>query len=577
MFVFQPRDYQDWASTSLFAYYEGGKEGNPVIAMPTGTGKSVVIAALIVNILTTWNGQRILMLAPTKELVTQNAEKLTTIWPAAPLGICSASLNKFEVGRPVTFGTIGTVFNRRHTLGRIDLIFIDECHLVSDKEETQYRQLIDFLLELNPDMKVVGFSATPYRLGVGHITDGGVFTDVCFDSTTLDAFNWFIEQGYLVPLIPRPTTLKLETDGLKTVAGDYSEKSQQSAFDKEAITREAVNEMRELAHDRAKILVFATGIAHAEHIADELRALGESVVCIHSKSDSRDDDLEAFKTPGDNGARWCINFGVLTTGFDMPGLDCIAVIRVTKSPGLWVQILGRGTRPDYAPGFNLLTQEGRLQAIAFSDKQNCLILDFGHNTAVLGPINDPKLPKKKGQKGGIAPVKTCKDENTKAPTDPHEYKNGHTGPCGVWNHPSARHCVLCGSEFLFEVKFDTKTSNDQVLAGAYEKPVVNEYNVTRVTYEIHSKRDMPDSIRCIYYCGLRRFTSYVLPEHRGPARRKSEGWWMKHGGGSLPLTTREALEQVDALRVPKRIRVWENKKYPDILDWIMDDISTAPV
>lgn len=554
MFQFQPRDYQASARDAVWEYFAKGGEGNPVVAMPTGTGKSIVIGDLASMIVSTWPNQRILALAPSKELVTQNAEKLAVIAPFLPFGICSASLNRYDTRQPVIFGTIGTVVNRWEELGKIDLVFVDECHLVSDKETTLYRRLFDLLLEINPNLKIIGFSATPYRLGVGHITDGGLFTDVCFDATTLDAFNWFIDQGYLLPLIPRPTTARLSTEGLKTIAGDYSEADQQRKFDKETITKEVLDEARERAHDREHILIFCTGIQHAEHIRDYLESIGETAVAVHSKSATRDDDLAAFKQ---GRVRWCVNYGVLTTGFDFPALDCIVIMRVTKSPGLWVQILGRGTRPDYADGFDLSELEGRLQAIFQSAKHNCLILDFGYNTAVLGPINDPKLPKKKGAKGGDAPVKTCKHDNTREAVG-----------CGVWNHPSARHCVNCGAEFLFEVKFDSKASNTEVLAGPYEKPVVNEYDVTRVTYDRHTKLGRPDSIRANYYAGLRRFTSYICPEHGGTPRRKAEDLWMRHGGGSLPKTTAECLPLLDALNKPAKIRVWENRKYPEILDWI---------
>jgi DNA repair protein RadD len=411
-FVRQSREYQGWARDAFFAYFQE-KTGNPVIAMPTGSGKSVTIADICIEIIVTWNGQRILILAPTKELVTQNAAKFAAMAPHVPLGVCSASLKQYEVGRPITMGTIGTVFNRRRKLGRIDLVFIDECHLVSHKEETQYRRLADWLMTgetienddgtvddvLNPDAnsncKFVGLSATPFRLGLGHITDGGLFTDVCFDACGMDAFNWFIDQGYLVPLIPRPTKTVISTEGVKTSGGDYVPGDLQRQVNKAEITSAAVAEALELSAGRHKLLWFATGIEHAEAIVAELEAHGESAVAVHSKSATRDEDLQAFMTMGDNGVRHCVNFGVLTTGFDFDALDCIVMLRPTKSPGLWVQMIGRGTRTWYRLdlGFDLLTQEGRLAAIAASDKQDCLVLDFAYNTAILGPINDPQLPK----------------------------------------------------------------------------------------------------------------------------------------------------------------------------------------
>lgn len=575
-FHFQARDYQGWATSAFYDYFaikaeKGVDAGHPIIAMPTGTGKSVVIAMLASTIMQSWPGQRILILAPTKELVEQNFEKLATMWPGSPAGICSASLDRYDTANPVLFGTIGTVINRKDQIGARDLVFVDECHLVSDKESTQYRAYFDYLLELNPNTKFVGLSATPYRIGVGHITEGGLFTDVCFDSTTLEAFNWFIEQGYLAPLIPRPTRTKLDTDKVKTSGGDFQAKDLQRAVNKAEITSAAVTEALDLAHDRSHCLWFSTGIEHAEAIGAELESHGESVVVIHSKSATRDEDLKRFLA---GEVRHCVNFGILTTGFDFPGLDCIIMLRPTKSPGLWVQMLGRGTRPFYVVGFDLTTAEGRLASIAASPKQNCLVLDFAYNTASMGPINDPKLPKKKGKGGGPQPVKTCKKDNTVAGS---AHKGGFNEPCGVWNHPSARHCQLCGAEFIFDIKFGHDASEDALLAGLdgpFEKPKLSEQAVTKVTYAIHKKAGRPDSLKVNYHCGLRRFSHYVLPEHGGNPRKRSEHWWMLHGGGRMPESTLACHGAIDALKIPKAIRVWEKKDYPQIMDWIFDELST---
>lgn len=578
MFHFNPREYQGWASDAFFGYFEGGGQGHPVIAMPTGTGKSVVIALLCSTILTQWQGQRILVLAPTKELVEQNAEKLRSLWPGAPIGICSASLGRYDTAQPIIFGTIGTVINRKEEIGHRDIVFVDECHLVSDKEATQYRSYFDWLLEQRAHTRFCGLSATPYRLGVGHIVDGGLFTDVCFDSTTLEAFNWFIEQGYLVPVVPRPTQTILDTEGVKKSGGDFQAKDLQNKVNKAEITSAAVAEALDLAADRAHCLWFSTGIEHAEAIGAELESHGESVVVIHSKSATRDEDLARFLA---GEVRHCVNFGILTTGFDFPGLDCIVMLRPTKSPGLWVQMLGRGTRPFYVMGYDLSTPEGRLASIAASVKQNCLVLDFAYNTAEMGPINDPQLPKKKGKGGGDAPIKYCGKTGdppirniVEGTSDPDKGGDSARG-CGAWNHPSARNCIQCGAEFIFDVKFGADASSAALLASskdkAYEKPNVVEHKVTRVSYEVHKKPGRPDSIRVFYYCGLRRFSHYVLPEHGGNPRKRSQAWWTAHGGGLMPESTLECRQQIDNLRVPKVIRVWEKKDYPQIMDWIFDE------
>jgi DNA repair protein RadD len=556
-----PRDYQEAARDAIYAYFANGGTGNPVVALPTGTGKSLIPPDFIEKVLEFWPGQRFAVLVHVKELVAQNYATMIRQWPGAPAGVVSAGLGRKEWGRPITFGGIGSVAKHAKRLGHIDVLFVDECHLVSDNEDSMYRKLIDELLKINPHMKVVGLSATPWRVGTGHIVDGDVFTDVCYDATTLEAFNWFIDQGYLVPLIPRPTKTTLDTEKVGLSGGEYNQKQLQGAVDREEITAAAVEEALELAHDRQSVIVFATGIEHAEHIASYLESRGETAVVIHSKMTDAERDLrlEAFKS---GKVRWAVNNNVLTTGFDHPGLDCIVMLRPTRSPGLWVQMLGRGTRPDYAEGFDLETQEGRLLAIQQSGKQNCLVLDFAGNTISLGPINDPQLPKKRGKGGGTPPVKTCKEENTK-----------DSDGCGVYNHPTARTCINCGAEFIFEVKITDRAGSSALIAGsgtskAYEQPVVNEFKVTRMTLERHHKIGRPDSIKVNYYCGLRRFTWYVCPEHGGIPRRKAEHWWARHGGGALPDNVESALALIDTLNTPQGIRVWENRKYPEILDWI---------
>ena len=220
-------------------------------------------------------------------------------------------------------------------------------------------------------------------------------------------------------------------------------------------------------------------------------------------------------------------------------------------------------------------------AIANSDKRDCLVLDFAYNTAVLGPINDPQLPKKKKKGGGDPPIKTCGKTGDPPVSNivPHTSDPDRGGDpikgCRCWNHPSARFCIQCGAEVTFEVKFQNKASTTELLRrsgtldGAFEKPVLEEHAVTRVTYEIHKKEGRPDSIRVNYYCGMRRFSHYLLPEHGGNPRRRSEDWWMRHGCVvALPATTAATRQLIDQLRVPARIIVWMRKDYPEIKDWI---------
>jgi DNA repair protein RadD len=302
-------------------------------------------------------------------------------------------------------------------------------------------------------------------------------------------------------------------------------------------------------------MIFGTGTEHCDHIADMLETFGISAVSVHSKKTAQENKraIIAFKA---GTVRALVNNNKLTTGFDCPEVDLIAVLRHTMSPGLWVQILGRGTRPVYADGFDLTTKAGRLDAIEAGPKQDCLVLDFAGNTLRLGPINDPILPRKKGDKGtgGVAPVKTC-------PTD------DDLGGCGAYNHCSARFCCDCGYEFPQGVNFYAQASSAAIMVGS--EPEFEIMDVTKVIYTIHRKMDRPDSILATYYIGLaKRYKDWICLEHAGFAGKKAREWWIaRTEDEEAPDTTEAALKQLYKLKSPVAIKVWVNKKYPEIVGY----------
>lgn len=546
------RDYQEEAiDQGIFQYFETHPDplSNPVIAMPTGTGKAVVIGGFIKRVMTRWPGQQIMMLTHVKELIEQNADKLRTMWPHAPLGIYSAGLKEKSAHMPVTFGGIQSVVNAlkkdAYAFGKIDLLLIDECHLVSPNENAAYHTAIRILRSVNPNLRIIGLSATPYRLGLGMITDGGIFTDVSYDITGLRAFNHLLDQGYLSHLIPMPTETQVDTSGLHVRGGEFINSELEASLS-DKIMWAAIQETGHLAEDRHHWLLFAPGIAKVELAVEMLRYMGVKAAAVHSEMDpdERDDNLARFKA---GQIRALVNADILTTGFDFPALDCIVLLRATNSPGLHVQILGRGTRPFYAPGFDLSTTEGRLAAIMGSYKRNCLVLDFVGNTRRLGPINDPRIPSKKGKGGGDMPLKSC-------------------DACGCLNHISAKVCINvdCGEEFLFAEKISEKASTLALIVR--DEPEVVLFNVDRVTYASHTGRASGiNSLKVSYFCGVRRFTEFVCLEHRSSIIHKARKWWKERSDTEPPETIAEAIERMGTLRVPSQIRVWVNKKDPEIL------------
>jgi len=550
----KPRDYQEYAVTSIIEYFSKGNAGDPVVAMPTGTGKSLVIAEFVKRVCTTWPGQRIIMLTHVKELIEQNYDKIMTIWPTAPAGIYSAGVGRKETQFPITYAGIQSIHRVAEQFQHVDLIMVDECHLIPKKSNTMYRKFINFLRKVNPQLKVIGLTATPYRVGMGMITDeDGLFTDICCDMCELEAFNWFFDQGYLATLVPKATDTQIDLTGVGTQQGDYKQGDLQDATDQEYITKAAVDEMVTYAEreNRKHWLIFGTGIEHVEHIVTELNERGVSATSVHSKmsSDERDANIKAFM---DGEVTALVNNGILTTGFDAPFVDMLGILRATKSPGLWVQILGRGTRPFFAEGYDLTTQQGRLDAIAYSEKPNCLVLDFAGNTKRLGPINDPVLPKAKGKGGGEAPVRECER-------------------CQTMFHASLQVCPECGMEYPPEIKFKAKAASDQLIAKKKkdDSPIVEVFKVDLLTYNMRAGRmGKPGYIEVTYQCGLRRFKQPLCLEHSGYAFKKACDWWRKATGvqDKVPHTLDEAIERWAECETPKNLRVWTNRKpYPEIM------------
>lgn len=540
--IIQARSYQAEAVSALWEYF-GTKAGNPVVAMPTGTGKSVVIAMFLESVFKQYRDQKILVLTHVKELIEQNYTKLVQLWPGAPAGINSAGLGKRDTHDRIIFAGIGSVAKHAGQFGRVDLVLIDEAHLVSPKEATMYQNFLAALKEGNPYLKVIGFTATPWRLGQGSITagEGSIFTDVAFDITGLAAFNRLIAEGYLAPLVPRRTGTLLSVDGVHMRGNEFIQGELQKAVDKDEVTEAALKEAMQMGGDRKHWLIFASGVQHAENIANMLSSMGVPAVAIHSKmgDDPRDAAIRDFKAGRYVAA---VNNNVLTTGFDFPCIDFILMLRPTASPVLWVQMLGRGTRP----------------CKCGCGKTDCLVGDFAGNTRRLGPINDPVIPGPKGKGGGEAPVKECSSENLK------KDKDGVLPlGCNTYNHTSVRNCTSCGAEFSFECKLQYEASSAPIIKG--DLPIVEVFKVQHITYTQHNKQGKPPAMRVSYYCGLHSYSEYVCLQHGGFAAKKGRDWWRERSTVPAPETTEEALRLADGLHVVTHLRVWVNTKYPQIM------------
>lgn len=497
--MIEPRDYQREAIDSIYQYFKTNS-GNPLVVLPPGAGKSVVIAVMLKEIFANWPSQRVLMLTHVKELVGQNYIRLRNAWPNAPVGINCSSLRRKDTRDSIIFASIQSVYKKAYEIGRFDLVIVDEAHLIPNSGDGMYRTLLSSLSSINPLVKVIGLTATPFRMKTGHlISKDSVFTDICCNIS----IKQLVKDGWLCPLIPKPTSLRINTDGVKIVAGEYSAKGMQEACDKEEITKAAVEEALTLSEGRRACLHFCAGIEHAEHVAHELTRHGERATFVHSKmtSKQRDSAIKGFK----NGTyRHITNSDILTTGHDVPFLDCITLLRKTMSPGLLIQMCGRGFRP-------------------FDYKENCLVLDFANNLRLHGPIDLIEMePQTKKKKRGEAPEKNCP-------------------VCFEWVAAQVKTCPYCGHKFEFEENppHDPTAANDAILSFD-EKP--NIVRADRMSFTRHIKEGSPDSIKVTWMNGeLPIAQEWLCLSHTGTARRMAMIWWGKIFKEAAPSSTNDAL------------------------------------
>lgn len=470
----QLRDYQQRSLDMLYEWMRNN-QGNPCVVLPTGSGKSVVIGSLAMNAVKQWPSTRILMVTRSQELISQNAEKLRSLWPGAPMGIYSASLGKKHLGEPITIGGPLSLANVVDKLGHIDLCIIDECHDISHKEEGSYRKIISHLAMVNPHIRVIGYTATPFRLGHGLITDKPAIFDGLIEPTSIEEL---IFNGYLSQLRSKQTGFVLDTSGVKKRGGDFIESDLQKAVDTEDNNVRMVEEVIARAGDRKSWMFFCSGIEHAEHVRDILIRYGIPAAAVHSKMQGgRKQAIEDFKA---GKLRAITNVNALSTGFDHPAIDLLVMARPTLSPGLYLQCVGRGLR-------------------IHPDKDDCLVLDFAGVVAMHGPVTAVQPPKRKGEGDGKAPTKGCPE-------------------CGELIHASVMTCPACGHVFEAEAK-PLVLHHDDIMGIEALSMKVTEWRWRKHT----SRSSGRDMLAVTYYGALSDIpvTEYLPVCHDGFAGQKA--------------------------------------------------------
>lgn len=529
------RPYQREACDAVRAYWADGG-GNPLVDLATGLGKSVVVAELTRSLIEEYRDIRVLMLVHVRELVEQNFKAMLRLWPGSAdrIGINSAGLGRRDQRSQILCASIQSVYKQARRLGPRDLVIIDEAHLVPKAGDGMYRTLIENLRDEVPDLRVVGLTATPFRLDSGRLDQGEdrLFDDVVYSY----GIGPGIADGWLSPLVSKASATEIDVSGVAKRGGEFVPGALEAAADVDRITLAATAEITERAADRRSWLVFCSGVKHALHVRDALRARGiqAETVTGDTPAAERNRLIRDFR---EGRLRCLTNAQVLTTGFDAPGTDLVVFLRPTLSTGLYLQMVGRGVRN--APG-----------------KDNCMVLDFAGNVRRHGPVDAAQAPERRGRGKATDPeVKTTID-SVRAKECP---------DCQSLMPINAIVCTYCGHEWPREVKPKHQASADDTPILSTEKVEPEMIPVISWRVQRWQKEGKPDSIRVTYFAGIQAYSEWVCPEHGGPVGYKAENWWRQHGGGDPPGNVTDALARFGELTMPATIAVRPNGKFFDII------------
>jgi DNA repair protein RadD len=443
--MYKLRPYQEEAVQSTLQHFR--KDRSPaVIVLPTGAGKSLVIAELAKIA-----RGRVLVLAHVKELVEQNHSKYLSYNLEA--GIYSAGLNRKDFTSKVIFGSIQSVARAEDSFfENFSLLIIDECHRVSEESETQYSQVISKLKNNAPDICILGLTATPYRLEDGWIykfnylgmmrTEQPKFFKKCIFDLSLKKM---IDEGYLTPpiQIDAPvasydfSSLKIKSTNGHFLLSDIEELLQ----DQRRVTPSIVENIVQISKNRKGIIIFTASVRHAEEILTYLPKGNSAIIIGDTPNEERDKLITEFKAQK---IKYLVNVSVLTTGFDAPHVDLIAILRPTESVSLYQQIVGRGLR----------LSEGKV---------DCLVLDY---TGVAHNIFSPQISDDKPTEDSV-PVEVncpmCEHVNDfwGIQSEEGEVIEHFGRKCrGAIQDPDSLEIIPCGFRYRYKICEDCGGEND---------------------------------------------------------------------------------------------------------------------
>jgi len=505
------RPYQQESVDAVYQHLRE-RDDNPVVVIPTAGGKTPILATICRDAIGRWNG-RVLVVSHVKELLQQAVDKLKAVCPELPIGVYSAGLKRRDTSHRVIVAGIQSIYKRACELDAFDLIIVDEAHLIPPDGEGMYRQFLADAKVINPHLRVIGLTATPYRLDSGPICSADHFLNsTCYEI----GIKELIRDGYLCPLVSKSGSAKADMSSLHVRGGEFIADEVENLMDQDALVEAACGEIVQYAADRKACLIFASGVKHGRHVVrvlHEKHGIECGFVCGETPAGQRDELLARFRGSASNGLfqreplTFLCNVNVLTTGFDAPNIDGVVLLRPTMSPGLYYQMVGRGFR--LHPG-----------------KENCLVLDFGGNVLRHGPVDQIKVMERNGG-DGEAPAKEC--------------PKCHSVIAAAYSV-----CPDCGYEFPppERQKHEATATEAGILSG---QVTLTTHSVSETYYSVHTKRgaseDDPKTMRVDYRVGWHDYKSeWVCFEHTGFARQKAIAWWKRRSPDPVPDTAERAVE-----------------------------------
>jgi len=598
-----PYDYQREAVDAIMNFCTKHEPHESCyVEMPTGSGKSVVIA-LFCSMLAN-NHKRVIVLCRQKELVEQNAQRLKDlVGDKVSVGIFCAGLNRKDYDCDVTFATIQSVKRHALKLGQVNCILVDEAHQIPAKSDSQYGEFLSAIQQYNPKCRMVGLTATPYRMQGSSKSklihgEGQMFYG-CAYAVSL---NRMLSEEKITPWTV-PGVTEVDVSEVRIVGGDYDLGEMSAEFIDKCESN--VEEILSLCKDRNKVLVFATTVLHAEAINKMLLASGESSRILTGQTNSKEREacISEFTS---GGLKYLVNVGVLTTGFDAKSVDAIAVCRATQSPGLFYQIIGRGMRKheskedflvlDFGGNFDRL---GDPKEVNFGRPEKIEVRQECPNCHELLLHEDVRCPKcslilrfrKCPACHGKVPMDTKVCDELVNPADLFSDKCGFDfTERRCWNPlPTGEKCttiiaegeVMCPTcnaekERRLHGEFEAKCAKKK----EEEPPFVME--VLGVAYSYHQSKDpiKPSSMKVTYHVedtredqqgnlSMKKVSEWVCLMHEGFANKKAREWWAKRSKQLCPTSIDEALHIANegGLREPEFITVKKEGKYHRITDY----------